>query len=81
MVCLLEWLDKIFRCVSILGIVFFAGAIIIHYVIFGPKHPELAKDNRDIRRFSLAEKLIHILTLVSFLTLGITPPKIGPGPP
>ncbi|MFZ0035281.1 MAG: formate dehydrogenase subunit gamma [Sedimentisphaerales bacterium] len=68
----IDLLDKIFRIVSLGGIAAVVVAIVGHYLLFGPRHPELAKDKRDLRRFSLWERVIHIVTLLSFLTLAVT---------
>ncbi|MGA1980646.1 MAG: formate dehydrogenase subunit gamma [Sedimentisphaerales bacterium] len=65
-------LDKIFPIVSLVGITAVVAAAIGHYLLFGPRHPELAKDKRDLRRFSLWERFIHAATILSFLTLALT---------
>jgi len=69
---LVDLLDRFFPFVSIVGILVVAAAIIAHYVLFGPRHPEFAKEKRDVRRFSTCEKLIHAFATFSFLALGIT---------
>jgi len=48
------------------------AAIAVHYLAVGPKHPELGKEKRDVRRFSLWERLIHVGTLFTFLTLAVS---------
>jgi formate dehydrogenase subunit gamma len=68
----IDLLDKIFPIVSLVGIAAVVAAAIGHYLLFGPRHPELAKDKRDLRRFSFWERVIHIVTLLSFLTLAVT---------
>ena len=65
-------LDKMFRIVSLVGITAVVLAAIAHYLLFGPRHPEIAKDKRDLRRFSIWERLIHAATILSFLTLAVT---------
>ena len=65
-------LDKIFRTVSLVGITAVVVIAIGHYLLFGPRHPELARDKRNLRRFSLAERFIHAATLLSFFTLAVT---------
>ena len=47
-------------------------ALIAHYLLYGPKHREAARENRTVPRFSLWERLIHILTMAAFLTLAVT---------
>jgi len=69
---IVDLLDRFFPLVSIAGILIVAAAIIAHYVLFGPRHPEFAKEKRDVRRFSGCEKLIHALTILGFFALGIT---------
>ena len=65
-------LDKIFHVVTLVGITAVVVAAIGHYLLFGPRHPELAKDKRDLRRLSLVERFIHAATTLSFLTLAVT---------
>ncbi len=51
------------------------GTVVVlaaHYLAVGPKHPELGKEKRDVRRFSLWERLIHVATLGAFLTLAVS---------
>ena len=69
---LVALLDKIFRMVSLVGITAVVVAAIGHYLLFGPRHPELAKDKRNLRRFSLGERFIHAATILSFFTLAVT---------
>ena len=47
-------------------------AVIGHRVIFGVHYPGLNKDEKDIKRFSLWERFIHLITMLSFLALAIT---------
>jgi len=59
----------------IISIVCLAGVVVGtagHYLIFGAKHPEVAREKKEVRRFSIWERLVHALTLLSFLTLAIT---------
>ena len=48
------------------------AAIAVHYLAVGPKHRELGNEKRDVRRFSLWERLIHAGTLFTFLALAVT---------
>jgi len=61
-----------FRVISLVGITGALAAIIAHYLLFGPRHPELSREKRDIPRFSFFERLIHALTILSFSTLAVT---------
>jgi formate dehydrogenase subunit gamma len=67
-----DLLDKIFRIVSLAGIAVIVVAAVGHYLLFGPRHPDVAKDKRDLRRLSLGERFIHVITILSFLTLAVT---------
>ncbi|MCJ7778498.1 MAG: cytochrome b/b6 domain-containing protein [Sedimentisphaerales bacterium] len=69
---LVALLGKIFHIVSLVGIAAVVAAAIGHYLLFGPRHPELAKDKHDLRRLSLWERFIHAATILSFLTLAVT---------
>ncbi len=69
---IISFLDKIFAPLAVVVIVATLAAVAVHYLLAGPKHPELAKQKRDVRRFSLWEKLIHVVTLISFVTLAVT---------
>jgi len=69
---LIELLNKYFRELSVVGIVAVLLAIIGHRVIFGVHYPGLNKDEKYIKRFSLWERFIHLITMLSFLTLAIT---------
>jgi formate dehydrogenase subunit gamma len=44
----------------------------VHYLAFGPKHREVRRDKRDVRRFSLWERLIQAATLATFLILAVS---------
>lgn len=69
---LVNLLNSIFPIVSVIGILAVSAAAVAHYLIFGPKSPELAKEKRDIRRFSRLEIFIHAITLLSFIILAVT---------
>ena len=72
MIFLVELLDKFFRMLSIAGIAAVLLAIVGHRVIFGVHYPGLGRDKKDVKRFSLWERFIHLITLLSFAALGIT---------
>ena len=61
-----------FRIVSAIAVVGTVAAVAAHYLFFGPKHPEVAKEKRDVRRFTLWERFVHGVTLLSFLVLAAT---------
>ena len=65
-------LDLIFKVVSIIAVLAVVGITAAHYFFFGPHFPELAKEKRDTRRFTRWEIFIHIITLLSFITLAVT---------
>ncbi len=47
-------------------------AIMAHYILVGPKHPELAKGRRNIHRLGKWEIVVHAVTMISFIVLGVT---------
>lgn len=63
-----------FRLVCIVGLVGTVAAIGFHYLIFGPHRlaPGEVRAPKDVRRFSPWERLIHFVTVASFVTLGVT---------
>lgn len=63
---------NLFQIISTLGILGTAGAMAVHYKLFGPKHPEIADDECTIKRFSSGERLMHLMTLAGFVTLALT---------
>jgi formate dehydrogenase subunit gamma len=69
---LVELLNKYFRELSMAGMAAVVLAIIGHRILFGVHYPGLNKDEKDIKRFSLWERFIHLITMLSFLTLAVT---------
>ena len=69
---ILTLLDKLFVPLSVVAIVGVVAACLAHLLIFGAHLPELAKGKKDVKRLSAWERLIHIATLLSFVTLAIT---------
>lgn len=65
-------MSVVFRIISVLGILGAVAAVGLHYLLFGPKHREIASDERDVKRFSIFEIMMHAVTVLSFLTLAIT---------
>jgi len=60
---------------AIVSVVLIAGAVIAvaaHYLLVGPKHPELAGEAPDTPRFQLWERVMHGVTLLSLLVLAGT---------
>ena len=47
-------------------------AMLCHYFIFGPRHRDLPREPRDVRRFSLWSVVVHAALVLSFLTLAAT---------
>ncbi len=58
----------------ILGLLFIVVIffIILHYHSIGPKHPYLAFERGEVKRFSLTERMIHLFRLISFTFLAVT---------
>lgn len=67
-----DLLNNIFPVISIVAILAVLAAAAAHYLILGPRSPELAGQKRDVRRFSRLEIVIHAVTLLSFITLAVT---------
>lgn len=44
---------------------------IIHYVLCGPKQAN-ARSTRDVRRFGITERILHLIRMLSFLIVSIT---------
>ncbi len=61
-----------YRLVVMIGILSAAAGVAGHFLIFGPKHPELRREKPLVRRFNLWERLVHAVTLLSFLALATT---------
>ena len=72
MMFLVQFLNDYFRLLSIAGIAAALLAAAGHRVVFGVHYPGLGKDKKEIKRFSLWERFIHLVTLLSFFTLAIT---------
>lgn len=55
----------------------------VHYLLFQPRRAAPAEETDRIRRFSLLERLVHAVLLLSFLVLAGTgcPAAVGLGPP
>ena len=49
-----------------------AMAALAHCVVFGPRRVDTSAGERPLRRFSVWERLVHLLTMVSFLVLAAT---------
>lgn len=64
-----------FRWISILGLSGTLGAIVLHYLVFGPKRlPPAGSDGAraTVRRFSIWERLVHFATASSFVLLAVS---------
>lgn len=62
-----------FKTIVLLGIAATVVAIAGHYVIFGPKRLDKGASYKPtVRRFSLWERFIHLVTLASFAVLVIS---------
>jgi len=62
----------VYRYLFITGILGTLGAVVGHYLVYGPKHPELRGEAPTVRRFNLWERLVHGVTMLSFVTLVVT---------
>lgn len=60
-----------YRHIVLIGIAITIAPILGHYLIFGPKRLP-GKTKRTVQRFSLWERLIHLMAVVGFLALCIT---------
>ena len=69
---LVELLNEYFRQLSLLGIVLVLLFIAAHRILLGVHYPGLGKDEKDILCFTIWERLIHLVTMLSFLTLAVT---------
>jgi len=47
-------------------------ASIGHYLIFGPRRADAAADESEVQRFTVVERLAHLLALVAFVLLATT---------
>jgi len=61
-----------FRWVALAGVVGVVVAVAVHYLVFGPHRVANGRAKADVRRFSIVERVIHGVTLLSFVTLGVT---------
>jgi formate dehydrogenase subunit gamma len=61
-----------FRIIVLVGIAATVVALAGHYVVFGPKRVSGEKAKRTVRRFSLWERFVHVVTVLGFLTLAVT---------
>jgi len=61
-----------FRWIAIATLAAAVTAPLGHYLVFGPQRLGAAKRAPRVRRFSLLERFVHGLTLVSFVTLAVT---------
>jgi formate dehydrogenase subunit gamma len=61
-----------FPLLTILGVIGLLAVIAGHYLLFGPKDKEIGKGPRIIKRFTVFERLLHTVTVLSFCTLGLT---------
>lgn len=61
-----------FRILTIIAMSATVVALLGHFLVLGPKHPEIRREPRSVKRFSLWERFVHALTVVGFCTLGVT---------
>jgi formate dehydrogenase subunit gamma len=61
-----------FRIIVLIGIAATVVAILGHLVVFGPRRVAGPKTRRAVRRFSIWERLIHVVTVLGFLALATT---------
>jgi len=61
-----------FRMIAIVAIAATVVGVLGHLVVFGAVKVSVKQGSRSIRRFSIWERFIHSLTVLGFLTLGVT---------
>ena len=61
-----------FAAISAITMVATLLGIIVHYFAFGPRHPEVAKEARDTRRFRFWSVVVHAVVAISLLVLAGT---------
>jgi len=61
-----------FRTIVLVGVAATVVAIVGHLVLFGAKRLGKGQGKRTVRRFSLWERFIHLLTVAGFLALVLT---------
>lgn len=60
-----------FRIIVLVGVAATVAAVFGHFALFGPKKVQGGRQ-RVVRRFSLWEQFVHLVTLAGFLTLAAT---------
>lgn len=63
---------SLFQILSILGIGGCVGVALLHYVLIARRQPHPGHGERRVRRYSLWERLIHVVLAVTFLVLAVT---------
>ncbi len=61
-----------FRLIAAIGMVATVAAVLGHFVLFGPKRLKDPKQARKVKRFGIWERLVHSITVLSFLGLACT---------
>ena len=61
-----------FPIIATIAIVSYFVGMAAHYFAVGPRHPELAGEAADIRRFSLFEQILRLAVGLSFAVLAVT---------
>lgn len=61
-----------FRSITMIGMAATVAAVLGHFVLFGPKRLSDPKQPRQVKRFGIWERFIHIVTVLSFLSLACT---------
>ncbi|MEW6358379.1 MAG: formate dehydrogenase subunit gamma [Planctomycetota bacterium] len=65
-------MDSMYRFVSVVGIAGVAALLIVYHVILRRRRISKETDPRNIRRFSILERLVHLIAVLSLLTLAAT---------
>ena len=63
---------SLFQILSILGIGGCVGAALLHYVLIARRQPHPGHGERRVRRYSLWERLVHLVLILTFLVLAVT---------
>lgn len=61
-----------FQLIAAAGMLATVAGVLGHYVVFGPHRIGPEPVRKPVRRFSLVERFLHDITLLSFVTLGVT---------
>ncbi|NOZ23016.1 MAG: formate dehydrogenase subunit gamma [Planctomycetes bacterium] len=69
---MLDKIDSAYRIASVAGLAGIVVLLVVYHLLIRRRHISKEKDPRDVRRFTLLERLIHIIAALSMLTLAVT---------